>query len=259
METSLPLSSLVHCLFRCGTRMDRYTNHRGTQHAPMKDVAGLKRLQDDAVGMLRRFGAVHGLVEVRVKRLSQGVDALYAEFRDVVQQLLVDELETLAIIFVFRFAMRGESMLETVENRDESFDHASRGALRILKTLFFDALAVIRKIGLAAQHGLAQPFEVRRKFRPIRVGFGRVRVDDLRLGGLLEFGAIHFLVDILLDADVHFLPLFVTHRGTSPVLLNTEDRKSTRLNSSHVSISYAVFCLKKKKKKNNNIKYYYII
>src|SRR5205809_773383 len=29
------------------------------------------------------------------------------------------------------------------------------------------------------------------------------------------------------------------------------DRKSTRLNSSHGYISYAVFCLKKKKKKNN--------
>src|SRR5437773_11250250 len=29
------------------------------------------------------------------------------------------------------------------------------------------------------------------------------------------------------------------------------DRKSTRLNSSHITISYAVFCLKKKKKKNN--------
>src|SRR5690625_6304843 len=28
-----------------------------------------------------------------------------------------------------------------------------------------------------------------------------------------------------------------------------QDRKSTRLNSSHVAISYAVFCLKKKKKK----------
>src|SRR5690242_21331895 len=28
-----------------------------------------------------------------------------------------------------------------------------------------------------------------------------------------------------------------------------QDRKSTRLNSSHMSISYAVFCLKKKKKK----------
>src|SRR5207245_11674693 len=30
------------------------------------------------------------------------------------------------------------------------------------------------------------------------------------------------------------------------------DRKSTRLNSSHGSISYAVFCLKKKKKKKQN-------
>src|SRR5688572_31771434 len=31
-----------------------------------------------------------------------------------------------------------------------------------------------------------------------------------------------------------------------------EDRKSTRLNSSHSQISYAVFCLKKKKKKKQN-------
>src|SRR5690625_6691113 len=35
------------------------------------------------------------------------------------------------------------------------------------------------------------------------------------------------------------------------------DRKSTRLNSSHVAISYAVFCLKKKKaKKKNNLMHY---
>src|SRR5436305_10995817 len=34
----------------------------------------------------------------------------------------------------------------------------------------------------------------------------------------------------------------------------TEDRKSTRLNSSHVRISYAVFCLKKKKKKKKKQK-----
>src|SRR5690625_6955240 len=36
----------------------------------------------------------------------------------------------------------------------------------------------------------------------------------------------------------------------SPPTLKT-DRKSTRLNSSHVAISYAVFCLKKKNKDNN--------
>src|SRR5438552_14287963 len=35
----------------------------------------------------------------------------------------------------------------------------------------------------------------------------------------------------------------------------TGDRKSTRLNSSHQIISYAVFCLKKKKKKQINFKY----
>src|SRR5438132_10771404 len=34
---------------------------------------------------------------------------------------------------------------------------------------------------------------------------------------------------------------------TAPAALNTLDRKSTRLNSSHTVISYAVFCLKKKK------------
>src|SRR5690349_22590866 len=33
--------------------------------------------------------------------------------------------------------------------------------------------------------------------------------------------------------------------------LSDTDRKSTRLNSSHVEISYAVFCLKKKKQKHN--------
>src|SRR5437763_12164678 len=37
-----------------------------------------------------------------------------------------------------------------------------------------------------------------------------------------------------------------------PAVERRIDRKSTRLNSSHRCISYAVFCLKKKKKTNNN-------
>src|SRR3712207_7514888 len=40
---------------------------------------------------------------------------------------------------------------------------------------------------------------------------------------------------------------FLTAYG--PADKSTEDRKSTRLNSSHANISYAVFCLKKKKTK----------
>src|SRR5688572_33167422 len=41
-------------------------------------------------------------------------------------------------------------------------------------------------------------------------------------------------------------------RGTRPRPRRTSDRKSTRLNSSHSQISYAVFCLKKKKKNQKN-------
>src|SRR5271169_3295899 len=43
------------------------------------------------------------------------------------------------------------------------------------------------------------------------------------------------------------------HVNLSLRMSDAEDRKSTRLNSSHGSISYAVFCLKKKKKKNRSL------
>src|SRR5262245_64902664 len=41
------------------------------------------------------------------------------------------------------------------------------------------------------------------------------------------------------------------HRALGQVAL--EDRKSTRLNSSHLGISYAVFCLKKKKRTKKEV------
>src|SRR3712207_7721656 len=43
------------------------------------------------------------------------------------------------------------------------------------------------------------------------------------------------------------------HRADSARLSARTDRKSTRLNSSHANISYAVFCLKKKKKQTYSI------
>src|SRR5699024_12418956 len=69
------------------------------------------------------------------------------------------------------------------------------------------------------------------------------------------------------EREEHFGPLVVLHAGFSRPQslprydeLSTSwsgsdwmrDRKSTRLNSSHVSISYAVFCLKKKNKQQYN-------
>src|SRR5690625_6703616 len=50
------------------------------------------------------------------------------------------------------------------------------------------------------------------------------------------------------DATHDFLGGFIKHdRLLTFPLIHSQDRKSTRLNSSHVAISYAVFCLKKKK------------
>src|SRR6202040_3991270 len=48
------------------------------------------------------------------------------------------------------------------------------------------------------------------------------------------------------------IPLVLTE-ADSHLGLTNRDRKSTRLNSSHMSISYAVFCLKKKKMTIGNV------
>src|SRR5437867_10651875 len=68
-----------------------------------------------------------------------------------------------------------------------------------------------------------------------------------------------------LTFDASFAPNYwmdftVGGTGTNPTFYGEvhpvirRDRKSTRLNSSHRTISYAVFCLKKKKKKKKRIK-----
>src|SRR5689334_23765382 len=59
-----------------------------------------------------------------------------------------------------------------------------------------------------------------------------------------HFGSFAPTVDKSVEAVVAGNIMEVTSK-----MLTAEDRKSTRLNSSHSSISYAVFCLKKKKKK----------
>src|SRR5690606_19607139 len=65
--------------------------------------------------------------------------------------------------------------------------------------------------------------------------------DDTELGTLLS--------DFLARYDIACL---CAHKGRDGLkkLRDSRDRKSTRLNSSHVKISYAVFCLKKKSQKH---------
>src|SRR5690625_6135125 len=64
--------------------------------------------------------------------------------------------------------------------------------------------------------------------------------DQYVTPGLLEYWG-HQCTDLRDQPGEDGGPLLARPRGVSG------DRKSTRLNSSHVAISYAVFCLKKKK------------
>src|SRR2546426_4561206 len=75
--------------------------------------------------------------------------------------------------------------------------------------------------------------------------------SGLRLAGVLtELGRHHARVTLERRAQV--LDELATHAperlNLAPDLRFLADRKSTRLNSSHLVISYAVFCLKKKKR-----------
>src|SRR5690606_40299907 len=65
-------------------------------------------------------------------------------------------------------------------------------------------------------------------------GIPKLVLTDVRVGIVAEVNILPDLVTIVDDEVVVEDDFFV------------EDRKSTRLNSSHVKISYAVFCLKKK-------------
>src|SRR2546426_8255351 len=61
--------------------------------------------------------------------------------------------------------------------------------------------------------------------------------------------------DVFEVGDIEVRPFPVPHDAREPVqfVCSDGDRKSTRLNSSHLVISYAVFCLKKKKKKKHTM------
>src|SRR6266511_4598863 len=79
-----------------------------------------------------------------------------------------------------------------------------------------------------------------------RAGFRQGRLEDL-----MNFWILVFVFDLTAALfDVYLDGLFVGQcdKAVAPAI----DRKSTRLNSSHVKISYAVFCLTTKKKRRRS-------
>src|SRR2546426_6500490 len=69
-----------------------------------------------------------------------------------------------------------------------------------------------------------------------------------KAGFVSQFGEVHGLDDLEAPRRLEAAPYLVTKNVSEVTSTGFGDRKSTRLNSSHLVISYAVFCLKKKKK-----------
>src|SRR5438067_7817961 len=92
----------------------------------------------------------------------------------------------------------------------------------------------------------------------------KMRTILTMLGMIIGVGAVITMVALGTGARTT-IEERVKSAGTNMIMVNAgnfsqggvhhEDRKSTRLNSSHVSISYAVFCLKKKKTKRKTIEH----
>src|SRR2546429_4723020 len=73
---------------------------------------------------------------------------------------------------------------------------------------------------------------------------------NLHLTPLPAFDPYPFsLLTMIVSLEAIFLATFVLISQNRQAVIDAQDRKSTRLNSSHGYISYAVFCLKKKKQK----------
>src|SRR3712207_7322080 len=76
---------------------------------------------------------------------------------------------------------------------------------------------------------------------------------EARAQVLERYGRLPDAVAACVGGGSNALGIFADFIPDTDVAL--QDRKSTRLNSSHANISYAVFCLKKKKKQNTVVHY----
>src|SRR5256885_8613809 len=79
------------------------------------------------------------------------------------------------------------------------------------------------------------------------MGISTQDIENDAFESTIQGGPIEDLEDELDDAAIER-----SIAEINEAIRRSADRKSTRLNSSHLVISYAVFCLKKKKKKKNN-------
>src|SRR5690625_6322317 len=89
-------------------------------------------------------------------------------------------------------------------------------------------------------------------FQNLRLGLaiGNRRIDHHNLFDLFP---CYLILRIYIEHFGKVMKRLVHPRPHFSLVKGVQDRKSTRLNSSHVAISYAVFCLKKKTESYDNL------
>src|SRR5204863_6724795 len=104
----------------------------------------------------------------------------------------------------------------------------------------------IMPVDIDGPHGLAVSPD--RKYYYVSIAHGqpfgslwKYSAGDDKVLGRVTLGMFPATLDLSPDGDFAYVVNFNLHGDMVP----SRDRKSTRLNSSHVEISYAVFCLKK--------------
>src|SRR5689334_1157582 len=135
------------------------------------------------------------------------------------------------------------SFAESLAGADQAADAQRRRGLRRMKAVALGFLLGATVVYLVctwaqSQGASAAPW----------IGYVRAAAEAGMVGALADWFAVTALFRHPLGIPIPHTAII--KRKKDQLGEGLGDRKSTRLNSSHSSISYAVFCLKKKKKKN---------
>src|SRR5699024_6081813 len=116
------------------------------------------------------------------------------------------------------------------------------------KLLFIILLTILLLAGISAAIIFAN-----KQYKPIRNLYEKTRESNKTLPEIKgnELDTINYAIADIIESHENLSNRVLIQK---PFARDQLDRKSTRLNSSHVSISYAVFCLKKKKNSNKKEK-----
>src|SRR5690554_1780867 len=129
------------------------------------------------------------------------------------------------------------SVIRAVSLIDDYVVENSKAARKFIKAMVPEKQQSILNLFELNKH--TDEKEIQSFLQPLLEGRNMGLMSDAGCPGVADPGAV--IVSLAHQKGIKVVPMV----GPSSILLS--DRKSTRLNSSHVRISYAVFCLKKKK------------